>query len=112
MIDSGEFPDMLAFIRNWDSCFRYLDADKSGTIDYREMLLAITCLGFSNLSHRFIVMLLKKYDPAGKGQINLDNFILACVTLCRYKKLYQNMEQLFGSNAPNINLEQVINLDI
>lgn len=107
MIDSSEFPDMLAFIKNWDSCFKFLDKDNSGTIDFKEMIDAIKCLGF-NLSHKFALMLLQKYNRSDGGQINLDNFILACVTLCRYKQLYQNMVEMFGSTGPKIDLEQFI----
>lgn len=100
---------MLAFIKNWVSCFNFLDKDNSGTIDFKELIDAIKCLGFDNLSHKFTLMLLQKYNRTDGGQINLDNFILACVTLCRYKQLYQNMVEMFGSTGPKIDLEQVRN---
>lgn len=107
MIDASEFPDLLAYAKNWEACFTFLDVDKSGTIDYSEMVTAFKALGFTNLSHKFIVKLLKKYDRAHRGQIELDNFILACVTLCRYKDTYEFMRDRFGSSGGPLDLEQV-----
>ncbi|KAL9537683.1 hypothetical protein MBANPS3_011558 [Mucor bainieri] len=108
-IDKREFPDMLAFIKNWERCFLFLDEDKSGTIDYQEMHYAIQSLGFADLSHKLILRLLQKFDRSGSGLIDLDNFILACVTLCRCKEIYEIMCIKFGSTSLPINLEQVSN---
>ncbi|KAK4510095.1 uncharacterized protein ATC70_006266 [Mucor velutinosus] len=107
-IDKREFPDMLAFIKNWERCFLFLDEDKSGTIDYQEMHYAIQSLGFADLSHKLILRLLQKFDRFGSGLIDLDNFILACVTLCRCKEIYEIMCIKFGSTSLPINLEQFI----
>ncbi|CAO0800640.1 unnamed protein product [Mucor circinelloides] len=107
-IDKREFPDMLAFIKNWERCFLFLDEDKSGTIDYQEMHYAIQSLGFADLSHKLILRLLQKFDRSGSGLIDLDNFILACVTLCRCKEIYEIMCIKFGSTSLPINLEQFI----
>ncbi|OAD02119.1 hypothetical protein MUCCIDRAFT_111477 [Mucor lusitanicus CBS 277.49] len=107
-IDKREFPDMLAFIKNWERCFLFLDEDKSGTIDYQEMHYAIQSLGFADLSHKLILRLLQKFDRSGSGLIDLDNFIVACVTLCRCKEIYEIMCIKFGSTSLPINLEQFI----
>lgn len=98
---------MLAFIKNWERCFLFLDEDSSGTIDYQEMHYAIQSLGFADLSHKLILRLLQKFDRSGSGLIDFDNFILACVTLCRCKEIYEIMCIKFGSTSLPINLEQV-----
>ncbi|KAG2202832.1 hypothetical protein INT46_000491 [Mucor plumbeus] len=82
--------------------------DNSGTIDYQEMHYAIQSLGFADLSHKLILHLLQKFDHSGSGLIDFDNFILACVTLCRCKEIYEVMCIKFGSTSLPINLEQFI----
>ncbi|KAG2211216.1 hypothetical protein INT47_006335 [Mucor saturninus] len=97
MIDADEFPDMLAYISNWYSCFIFLDSDNSGTINFLEMHTAITCLGLAGLSYDFTASLLEKYVCAGSHEIRFDNFILACVTLCRFNEAYKFLERQFGT---------------
>lgn len=97
MIDANEFPEMLAYINNWYSCFVFLDSDNSGTINFLEMHNAITCLGLVGLSDAFTASLLEKYVCAGSHEIRFDNFILACVTLCRFNETYKFLESQFGT---------------
>ncbi|KAI9351004.1 hypothetical protein BD770DRAFT_155544 [Pilaira anomala] len=108
-IDSDEFPDMLAFIKNWDSYFKHLDVDGSGTLDFCEMNVAIKSLGLTKLSDTFMTQLVQKYVRTEDKRIHFDNFILACVTLCRLEEGYRFMKQLFGK-APgfDLSLEQVM----
>lgn len=108
-IDSDEFPDMLAFVKNWDSYFKHLDVDGSGTLDFCEMNVAIKSLGLTKLSDTFMTQLVQKYVRTEDKRIHFDNFILACVTLCRLEEGYRFMKQLFGK-APgfDLNLEQVM----
>ncbi|KAI8085418.1 hypothetical protein BDF21DRAFT_450811 [Thamnidium elegans] len=108
MIDVNEFPDMLTFIKNWDCYFKHLDADKTGTLDFREMNVAIKSLGLTSLSDTFITELIQKYVRPDDKRIHFDNFIVACVTLCRYEEGHRFMKQLFGNVGFNTDLERFI----
>ncbi|KAK4057694.1 hypothetical protein OIO90_001342 [Microbotryomycetes sp. JL221] len=61
-IGFNEFVGMWNYVKEWQSCFRTFDRDRSGTIEGRELSNALSQFGY-NLSPRLIDMLQKKYNP-------------------------------------------------
>ncbi|KAI8887663.1 EF-hand [Backusella circina FSU 941] len=106
-ISIKEFPELAAFLGNWGRCFTFLDRDASGTIDYEEMHQAMEVLGF-NLNSTFMKELIQKYNRNGSAVIDFDNFILACVTLCRFKESYNFMVKNCGAACHHISFESFL----
>jgi len=80
VIEFNEFTALWQYINEWKQRFREFDRDHSGTIDGSEFRTALRAFGY-NLSDRFIVMMVQKFDKHGRGDITFDNFIQACVTI-------------------------------
>ncbi|KAI8889481.1 EF-hand, partial [Backusella circina FSU 941] len=105
MIDTLEFPELIAYLRNWNSCFLFLDEDKSGMLEYEEMHHAISAMGLT-ISHSLMKDIMAKYEFTEKNKIDLDNFILCCVTLNRFKETYEFMIETGGSTCKHIGHEE------
>lgn len=67
---------------------------------------AMEVLGFK-LNASFMKELIQKYNRNGNDVIDFDNFILACVTLCRFKESYHFMVKNCGDACSHMNLESV-----
>lgn len=98
-IDKEEFPELLAYIRNWEQCFKFLDSDNSGTINYQEMHIAIQALGLRDFGGLCLSKLLYQYDPTGNLEIDFDNFILICVSVVRFNDTFKFMQKTFGPHG-------------
>jgi len=54
--------------------FDLFDTDKTGTIDYHELKVAIRALGF-DIKKMEVIQLIKEYDTQGSGQIQFPDFL-------------------------------------
>jgi centrin-3 len=54
--------------------FDLFDTDKTGTIDYHELKVAMRALGFDVKKHE-VLGLMKEYDREGAGQIEYHDFL-------------------------------------
>ncbi|KAJ9050113.1 hypothetical protein DSO57_1017449 [Entomophthora muscae] len=79
-IGLSEFQGLWQYIEQWKQCFQGFDADRSGTIDQKELSSALQTFGY-NLSDRFVQILIKQFDKKSRGDITFDNFIQVCVTI-------------------------------
>jgi hypothetical protein len=105
-IDTHEFPELIAYLRNWNSCFEFLDEDHSGMLEYEEMHRAVSAMGLT-LSHSLMRDIMAKYEYTEKNKIDLDNFILSCVSLYRFKETYEFMIETGGTTCKHVQLEDV-----
>ena len=55
-------------------------ADRSLSIDFNELQLALSRFGY-NVTPGFIQMLMRKYDPKGGRAVTFDDFIQICILL-------------------------------
>ncbi|KAJ1911495.1 hypothetical protein H4219_005922 [Mycoemilia scoparia] len=104
-IDFNEFVSLWKYIEEWKKCFRAFDRDGSGSIDRGELANALRAFGF-NVSPTVIDILVHKLDCRGRGDINFDNFINACVTV---KTLTESFKRLDtdGDGWVNMNYDTV-----
>ncbi|KAJ9072779.1 hypothetical protein DSO57_1023710 [Entomophthora muscae] len=75
LVNGDWSPFNMETVRLMDS-----DADRSGTIDQKELSSALQTFGY-NLSDRFVQILIKQFDKKSRGDITFDNFIQVCVTI-------------------------------
>ncbi|KAJ7337064.1 Programmed cell death protein 6 [Desmophyllum pertusum] len=79
-IEFNEFFALWQYVTDWQKTFRSYDQDNSGTIDRQELKIALTNFGY-RLSERMYTLLITKFDRAGGGSINFDDFIQCCIIL-------------------------------
>ena len=63
--------------QEFKEAFDLFDTDKSGTIDYQELKVALKALGFQ-VKKQDVVQIMKEYDHDGSGMISFDDFIEVC----------------------------------
>uniref|UniRef100_A0A1I8G9W7 Programmed cell death protein 6 n=1 Tax=Macrostomum lignano TaxID=282301 RepID=A0A1I8G9W7_9PLAT len=79
-IDFNEFQQLWRYITDWQNTFRRYDRDNSGSIDTKELSVALASFGY-RLSEGFCSLLVRKFDRQGRGTVLFDDFIQACVML-------------------------------
>ena len=64
--------------QEFKEAFDLFDTDKSNTIDYQELKVALKALGFQ-VKKPEVMAIMKEYDKEGNGLISYDDFIEVCV---------------------------------
>ncbi|XP_076459897.1 programmed cell death protein 6-like isoform X1 [Babylonia areolata] len=90
-IDVHEFAALWKYIQDWKNCFDSFDTDRSGNIDANELSSAFRTFGY-NLSHQFSQLVVQVFDRGGRGSINFDDFIQACVMLKSITDKFRNKD--------------------
>jgi len=116
-ITFDEFAGLWKYIRDWQNVFRHFDADRSGSIDGRELKNAMEQFGY-RLTPRILRLLEIKYDlrppssslssrsgpgaaslPRGESRVDLapgmtfDRFVRACVVTKHLTDAFQRMDE-------------------
>ncbi|CAH8587186.1 unnamed protein product [Dicrocoelium dendriticum] len=79
-IEFNEFSELYDYISRWKQCFEAYDADRSGTIDERELMQALNSFGY-RLSPTFVRTIIRRFDRSRRGVIGFDDFIYVLVCL-------------------------------
>ena len=64
MLTFPQFQSLVKYVREWFQLFQRFDADRSGSIDAREMKNALQMFGY-NVSDKIIQFAVRKYDVTG-----------------------------------------------
>ncbi|KAH7096826.1 EF-hand [Auriculariales sp. MPI-PUGE-AT-0066] len=106
-IGFSEFAGLWRYIKDWQNVFRHFDADRSGSIDGRELHNALGQFGF-NLSPQALHLVERKYAsapvPGSYGPppgITFDRFVRCCVVI---KQLTESFQRLDSQRSGNIQL--------
>ncbi|KAK8757755.1 hypothetical protein V5799_004615 [Amblyomma americanum] len=75
-----DFVSLWNYINDWMHCFQEFDESNSGFIDKNQLRDAMNRFGY-RLSEQTLNTLFAKYQKERKGFINLDSYILCCVSL-------------------------------
>ena len=62
-------------MKELQEAFNLFDADKSGTIDYRELKTAMRALGFATKKQE-VLHIMQEYDKDESGKIEFEEFKL------------------------------------
>ncbi|KZT57373.1 EF-hand, partial [Calocera cornea HHB12733] len=98
-ITFDEFAGLWKYIRDWQNVFRHFDADRSGSIDGRELKNALEQFGY-RLNPHILRLLEIKYAslPRGESRVDLkpgmtfDRFVRACVVTKHLTEAFQRMD--------------------
>ncbi|KZO98312.1 EF-hand [Calocera viscosa TUFC12733] len=96
-ITFDEFAGLWKYIRDWQNVFRHFDADRSGSIDGRELKNALEQFGY-RLTPKILRLLEIKYG-AGESRVDLkpgmtfDRFVRACVATKHVTESFQRMDE-------------------
>ncbi|XP_075884727.1 sorcin-like isoform X1 [Nelusetta ayraudi] len=74
----NEFKELSQVLNGWKTTFSSYDQDRSGTVEGRELQMALTSMGF-NLSPQAMNVVMRRYSVGGR--IAFDDFISACIKL-------------------------------
>lgn len=112
-IGFNEFSGLWRYIKDWQGVFKHFDADKSGTINGKELHNALSQFGY-NLSPPLLDLLEKKYDVLSASAppnaqhynqhatgITFDRFVRACVVI---KQLTESFQRLDTNRTGSITL--------
>jgi len=92
-----EFSGLWKYISDWQNVFRHFDADRSGSIEGRELSEALRSFGY-NLSPGLLTLVEQKYasgvserygPPPG---ITFDRFVRACVVVKTLTEAFQRAD--------------------
>ncbi|KAB7496692.1 Peflin [Armadillidium nasatum] len=89
-INVQEFSQLFGYINQWTDVYKRFDQDKSGTIDERELEVALQQMGY-RLSPQFVSYLVNKFDRKTR-KVSLDNFIVANVQLHRLTDAFKKKD--------------------
>jgi len=87
-IDFVEYASMHKFISHMRQAFIAADTDRSGRIEAREILQALSGAGFSYLSMGSIQELLRKFDKSKKG-LDWREFLLMAAHIANVRSVFQ-----------------------
>ncbi|KIY66100.1 EF-hand [Cylindrobasidium torrendii FP15055 ss-10] len=113
-ISYNEFAGLWKYIQDWQNVFRHFDADRSGSIEGRELADALRSFGY-NLSPAIIGLVERKYasEPAtGYGPppgITFDRFVRACVVVKTLTESFQRVDT-DRDGWVQLNYEQFMNI--
>jgi len=106
-ISFTEFVGLFNYVGEWQKVFHHFDADKSGSIDGRELANALSRFGYS-LTPNLLSLVEQKYaslpGTANEG-ISFDRFVRACVVVKTLTESFQAMDPS-RSGWITINYEQ------
>jgi Ca2+-binding EF-hand superfamily protein len=98
-IGFNEFVGLYKYIEDWQGVFRHWDADRSGSIEERELAGALTGFGY-NLSPHLVRLILNKYSTVPLGgpgspppSINFDRFLRACVVVKQLSDAFRTADR-------------------
>ena len=72
-----EFKELWKFLIGWRKVFKYVDTNKSKTIDVKELKIAFEKEN-SNLTSDFLEFAFRKFDVEHSKELNFDDFIRLC----------------------------------
>ncbi|KAH8827799.1 EF-hand [Flagelloscypha sp. PMI_526] len=102
-IGFNEFSGLWKYIKDWQNVFRHFDADRSGSIDGRELDQAMRQFGY-NLSPQLLDLVQKKYDVRSAAGVHghqlsgpppgitFDRFVRACVVVKQLSEAFQKLD--------------------
>lgn len=87
VIDFGEFEQLHRYLLNMRSAFDAVDGDRSGKLDYNEVISALHRGGFM-LSPQTIQTIFQKFDRNRTNALGLDGYIEMCVFLGTARNIF------------------------
>jgi Ca2+-binding EF-hand superfamily protein len=109
-----EFKGLWKYIADWQGVFRHFDADRSGSIEGRELAEALRSFGY-NLSPNILTLVEHKYSSQptqGGGPppgITFDRFVRACVVVKTLTEAFQRVDT-DGDGWAQMNYEQFMQI--
>jgi len=86
-IEFNEYCALHKFMMTMQNAFFQADSDRSGTIDSREIWLALTGAGFQ-ISSPTVQAIVQKFDKTGRG-LDFSNFLYLCGHLAHVRSIYE-----------------------
>lgn len=86
-----EFQFLWHHLRNWKKSFYQFDANKSGSLDSRELRAALSGAGFK-VGHKSLVRLIQRYAD-DNGRITLDDFLALMARLMKTFNVFNNSQK-------------------
>lgn len=109
-IDFNEFTSLWQYVTDWTNTFRSYDTNRDGTIDHKELSLAMKGFGF-RISERLIGVLMRRFDRTGTGHVRFDDFIQLCVVVRMLTNSFQKFDHSRTGNI-EVTYEQFLSMVI
>ena len=82
-------------VKELQEAFNLFDADKSGTIDYRELKTAMRALGFASKKQE-VLRIMQEYDKDESGKIEFEEFKLIMLEKYQAQNPEEELEKAFS----------------
>jgi len=88
-ITLDEFIKLNDKLNDWTQKFQDTDTAKKGHVNVFDLKTALHGLGY-NVSNNDLLQLNKLFDPTGKQEVKLEDYVQICVQLEKVKKPFDN----------------------